>query len=77
MTEEKKALTEEETIEKLTDGILNVLADVSKVLITLRDNMNKLKLYHVAQSLDNVLEHITLDVKELSEMREKNREIKK
>lgn len=77
MSEEKKALTEVETIEKLTDGVIKVLADMSKILITFRDNMNKLKLYHVAQSLDGALEHIALDVKELSEMREKNKEVKK
>lgn len=77
MSEEKKALTEEQTIEKLTDGIIKVLAGMSSVLITFRDNMNKLKLYHIAQSLDSVLEHITLDVRELSELREKNREVKK
>lgn len=78
MSEEKKEKTQEElTVEKLSEGITNVLADMSKVLIVFRDNMNKIKFYHIAKSLDSVLEHVALDVKELSEMREKNKEVKK
>lgn len=75
MTDEKTQ--EDLALEKLSDGIINVLTDMSKVLISFRDSMNKIKFYHIAKSLDSVLEHITLDVKELSEMREKNREVKK
>jgi hypothetical protein len=79
MSEEKKELTQEElTLEKLTEGVLSVLSDMSKVLITFRDNMEKIKFYHIAKSLDSVLEHIALDVKELSAMREENKkEVKK
>lgn len=78
MSEEKKEKTQEElTVERLSEGITNVLADMSKIIITFRDNMNKIKFYHIAKSLDSVLEHIKLDVRELSEMVEKNKGVKK
>ena len=77
MTEEKNKQTEEQTVEKLAQGILSVLSDISKVQITFRDSMTKLKFYHTAQALNNVLDHIALDIKALTEMFEKEKEVKK
>jgi len=76
MSEEKKQTEEDLAVEKLRKGILNVLSDICKVEITFRDSMTKLRFYHTAQALNNVLDHIALDIKVLNEMSEKDKEVK-
>jgi Holliday junction resolvasome RuvABC ATP-dependent DNA helicase subunit len=70
-------LTEEQMINKLTDDILGVLKHMSQVVIVFKDSMHKLKFYHTEQSLNNVLEHISLDIQEINRMQETCKEAKK